>query len=156
MRFWKRAEGELEREVAHHLHHLAAEYERQGYSRRDALRMAAREFGGTEFFKEQCRDERRFAWFTGFRQDLVVGLRMMRKTPAVTAAAVLSLALGIGANVAIASLMDVILWRTLPVPEAQQLRMVEWQAHGRPRELVGGISGTMSLEDGWDVADFFS
>lgn len=156
MRLWKRAEGELEREVAHHLHHLAAEYERQGYSRRDALRMAAREFGGAEYFKEQCRDERRFAWLTGFRQDIVVGLRMMRVAPAVTVAAVLSLALGIGANAAIASLMDVILWRTLPVSEPRQLRLVEWEGHGVSRELVDGSSGSIDEVGGLTVADFFS
>ena len=156
MRFWKRTETELEREIAHHLHHLAAEFERQGYSRRDALRMAAREFGGTEYFKEQCRDERRFTWLTGFRQDIVLGLRMMRAAPAFTAASVLSLALGIGANTAIASLMDVILWRTLPVSEPRQLRLVEWEGHGVPRELIDGSSGTMGEHGGFDVADFFS
>jgi predicted permease len=156
MRFWKRAEIELEREVAHHLHHLAAAYERQGYSRQEALRMACREFGGAEQIKERCRDERRFAWLTGFRQDIIFGLRMMRGAPAITAAAVLSLALGIGANAAIASLMDVILWRTLPVPDAKQLRLVEWQAHGFPRELADGGSGSIYDIGGVDVGDFFA
>ena len=45
--FWNRRETELEREIAHHLHHLAAEYERQGHSREEALRLAKREFGGS-------------------------------------------------------------------------------------------------------------
>ncbi|HWB97457.1 MAG TPA: ABC transporter permease, partial [Bryobacteraceae bacterium] len=156
MAFWKRVETELEQEIAHHVYHLAAGYERQGYSRREALLMARREFGGTDQVKEQCRDERRFAWFAGFRQDIVFGLRMMRSAPAVTAAAVLSLALGIGANAAIASLMDVILWRNLPVPNAKQLRLVQWQAHGFPRELADGGSGTMYNDGGVDVADFFA
>jgi predicted permease len=156
MRFWKRAETELEREVAHHLHHLAAAYERQGYSRQEALRLACREFGGAEQIKERCRDERRFAWLTGFRQDIIFGLRMMRSAPAITAAAVLSLALGIGANAAIASLMDVILWRTLPLPNPQQLRLVQWEAHGFQRELVDTGSGSMYDAGGVDVADFFS
>lgn len=156
MRFWRRSETELEREIAHHLHHLAAEYERQGHSPADALAMARREFGGAAQVKEQCRDERRFAWFTGFRQDLVYGLRMMRSAPAITAAAVLSLALGIGANAAIASLMDVILWRSLPVPDAKQLRLIHWEGHGLPRDLVDGGSGSMYPEGGRDVADFFS
>ena len=57
----------------------------------------------------ECRDERRFAWLTGLRQDIVFGLRMMRRTPVVTAAAILSLALGIGANTAIVSLTLAIL-----------------------------------------------
>ena len=70
MRFWNRRETELEREIAHHLHYLAAEYERQGHSREEALRLAKREFGGAEQVKEQCRDERRWAWMNGLRQDL--------------------------------------------------------------------------------------
>jgi len=156
MRFWKRGETELEREIAHHIHHLAGEYERQGYSREEALRMARREFGGMEQVKEQCRDERRFAWFSGFRQDIVFGLRMMRRTPAITAAAVLSLALGIGANAAIASLMDVILWRSLPVPNPKELRLVHWQGHGFPREMADGAAGSMYPDGSIDVADFFS
>jgi predicted permease len=156
MRFWKRAETDLEREIAHHIYHLAAEFERRGLSRAEALRMARREFGGAEQVKERCRDERRFAWFTGLRQDLVFGLRMMRGAPAITAAAVLSLALGIGANAAIASLMDVVLWRSLPVPSPKQLRLVHWEGHGFPRELASGTSGSMFLEGGLDVADFFS
>jgi predicted permease len=156
MRFWKRSEMELDREMTHHLHHLAAEYERQGYSRGEALQMARREFGSAEQVKEACRDQRRWAWLTGFRQDIVFGLRMMRGSPAITLAAVLSLALGIGANAAIASLMDVILWRTLPVSQPQQLRLVQWQGHGFPRDLVDGGSGSMYNDEGVDVADFFS
>lgn len=156
MRFWRRAERDLEREIAHHLHHLAAEYERQGYSRQEALVLARREFGGAEQFKEQCRDERRFAWFSGFRQDITFGLRMMRGAPAVTLAAVLSLALGIGANAAIASLMDLILWRNLPVPNPQQLRLVQWEGHDFPRDLADSGSGSMYRNHGLDVADFFA
>ncbi len=156
MRLWRRAETELEREIGHHLHHLAAEYERQGHSREDALAMARREFGGTEQVKEQCRDERRFAWFAGLYQDVVFGLRMMKAAPAVTAATVLSLALGIGANAAIASLMDIVLWRTMAVPNAERIRLVHWQGGGFPRELSNGAAGSMHREDGLHVADFFS
>ena len=101
--------------------------------------MAKREFGGSEQVKEKCRDERRWAWMTGIRQDVVFGVRMMRRTPVVTLAAVLSLALGIGANTAIVSLMDVVLWRELPVPnpnsshwctgKAMDLRESCWTVH---------------------------
>jgi hypothetical protein len=133
MRFpWNRAETDLARELTHHLHELTAEYKRQGYSPDQALRMAKREFGGSEQVKEQCRDERRWAWFSGLRQDIVFGVRMMRRTPVITLAAVLSLALGIGANTAIVSLMDVVLWRDLPLPNPRQLTLVHWQGHGFP------------------------
>src|SRR5579871_924370 len=105
MRFpWNRAESELDTEIAYHLNQLTAEYQRQGYSREEAARMAAREFGGSGQIKEKCRDESRWAWLTALRQDLLFGIRTMRRTPVITVAAVLSLALGIGANAAIVSL----------------------------------------------------
>src|ERR1700730_15169640 len=158
MRFsWNRAETELGRELAPHLHESTPEYERQGHTREESIRMAKREFGGGEQVKEQCRDERWWAWLPGLRQDIVFGARMMRRTPVITLAAVLSLALGIGANTAIVSLMDVVLWRDLPVPNPKQLALVHWQGHGFPREVLDGASGSSFMNDeGWDVADFFS
>src|SRR5206468_175547 len=127
-----------------------------GHSHEEALTMAKREFGGSEQVKERCRDERRWAWMPGIWQDIVFGVRMMRRTPVITLAAVLSLALGIGANTAIVSLMDVVLWRDLPVPTPKQLALVHWQGHGLPRDLLDGASGSMWNDAGWDVADFFS
>jgi hypothetical protein len=81
---------------------------------------------------------------------------MMRRMPVITLGAVLSLALGIGATTAIVSLMDVVLWRDLPIPNPEQLILVHWQGHGFPRELVDGASGSMGPDGAWDVADFFS
>src|ERR1700750_1545753 len=157
MRFpLKRKDAEIERELAHHLHHLAAEYERQGHSREDALRMAKREFGGSEQVKERCRDERRWAGLAGIGQDVIFGARMMRRTPVITLAAILSLALGIGANTAIVSLMDIVLWRDLPAPSPKQLVLVHWQGQGFPRELADGGSGNMFRQGGRDISDMFS
>ena len=59
---WNRAESQLNREIAHHLQQLTDEYLRQGYTREEAARQARKDFGGAEQFKEECRDERRFAW----------------------------------------------------------------------------------------------
>src|SRR4051794_2474209 len=129
---WNRMERELERELAHHLYHLTAEYERQGYPHSEALKMAKRTFGGSEQVKEECRDESRWARITGILQDLKFGARLMRRTPVITLAAVLSLALGIGANTAIVSLMDIVLWRDLPIPEPKQLDLVHWQGKDFP------------------------
>jgi Acidobacterial duplicated orphan permease len=154
--FRKKAESHLEREIAHHLHELTAAYERQGYSHDEAARLAKRDFGGGEQIKEQCRDQWRFAWMTGWWQDIVFGFRQMRRTPAVTSAAVLTLALGIGAKTAIVSLTDVVLWRELPVPNPKQLSLVHWQAHGYPRELADAGSGSFIREEGRQVGDFFS
>ncbi|HVW08453.1 MAG TPA: ABC transporter permease, partial [Bryobacteraceae bacterium] len=153
---WNRAESQLNREIAHHLRELTAEYARQGYSQEDAARQARKEFGGAAQFKEQCRDERRFAWLTGLRQDVVFGLRMMRRTPVVTAAAVLSLALGIGANTAIISLMDVVMWRHLPVDHPEQLSFIDWSGTGFPRQIADGASGSTWADGGATIGNFFS
>jgi predicted permease len=153
---WKRAESQLNREIAHHLQQLTAEYLRQGYTREDAARQARKEFGGAEQFKEECRDERRFAWLTGLRQDIVFGLRMMRRTPVVTAAAILSLALGIGANTAIVSLMDVVMWRHLPVDHPEQLAFIDWRGEEFPSQLRDSASGGVWPEGGTRIADFLS
>jgi predicted permease len=153
---WNRAESQLNREIAHHLQQLTAEYLRQGYSADDAARMARKDFGGAEQFKEECRDERRFAWLTGLRQDIVFGLRMMRRTPMVTAAAILSLALGIGANTAIISLMDVVMWRHLPVDHPEQLVFIDWSGTGFPHGIADAASGSGWPDGGMKISDFFS
>lgn len=67
---WKRKESELAREIAHHVHELTAEYERQGHSHEDARRLAKREFGGYEQTKERCRDERSWAWVAACAKTL--------------------------------------------------------------------------------------
>ena len=156
-RFWRRrhADLELEREVASHLHHLTEEYVGQGHSREEAQRMARHDFGGVEQIKEDCRDQRAWAWSTGFFQDVVFGIRMLRRTPIVTAAAVLSLALGIGANAAVVSLMDVVLWRNLPVPDPRELSLVHWTGQGHNRELTDGAAGSVHPDGATRVADFF-
>ncbi len=153
---WNKMRKELDGEIAHHLYHLAQDYERQGYSPAEARQMAKRSFGGAEQVKEICSDESGWAWLAGITQDLTFGWRMMRRTPAITIAVVLSLALGIGATTAMVSLMDVVLWRQLPLPKAQQLKLIYWQGFGFPRDLANGAAGSMWAEDGLRVADFFS
>src|SRR5450432_1271654 len=118
MRFpWNRMETDLQRELAHHLHQLTAEYERQGHSREEAMRMARREFGGSEQVKERCRDERRWAWTSGIGQDLAFALRQMRRSPGFAGTAVLTLALGIAANVIVYGVLDALILRPLNVPD---------------------------------------
>jgi len=122
MRFpWNRMETELNREVAHHLHELTAEFERRGHSHEEAMRMAKREFGGSEQVKEKCRDERRWAWMSGLRQDAVFALRQMRRSPGFALTAVLTLALGIAANVIVFGVVEGLVLRPLDVPRADRL-----------------------------------
>lgn len=153
---WNKAESDLDREVQHHLETLADAYERQGLSRQEALRQARAEFGGVDKAKEECRDIRWWSWLAHLRQDLNFGWRMMRKTPVITLAAVASLALGIGATTSILSLADALLWRTLPVPHAEQLGEVLWESRDHPDGLVSGSSGDMYREGPISVANYFS
>jgi predicted permease len=122
MRFpWNGMETDLQRELAHHLHELTAEYERRGHSHQEAMRMAKREFGGSEQVKERCRDERRWAWMSGIRQDLVFAFRQMRRSPGFAATAVLTLALGIAANVIVFGVLQALILRPLDVPHADRV-----------------------------------
>lgn len=152
---WRKANTDLDREVQYHLETLADAYERQGMNRKEAMRRARLDFGGVDQVKEACRQESRWNWLTHFAQDVRFGWRMMRKSPAISISAVLSLALGIGATTAILSLADAVLWRKLPVPEPEYLSEVLWQAAGRP-EVYKRSSGSMHLDGGVHVADFFS
>jgi len=153
---WQKAETDLDREVQHHLETLADAYQREGMSRDEAMRQARREFGGLDRAKEGCRDERWWNPLARVGQDLTFGWRMMRKTPAISVSAVILLALGIGATTAMVSFADALLWRQLRVPEPQRLSEVLWQAKKRSEVLANSTTGSLYLESGLHVADFFS
>ena len=116
-----RDEAGLERELASHLSLLEDEYRRRGLPD-DAARRAARlALGGIEQTKEQHRDARAFRWLDDARRDAVYAMRMLRRHPIVTAASTLSLAIGIGLNAAVFSVVDWVLLRPLPYPDAHEL-----------------------------------
>ena len=130
MRFPWNLDADLKRELAHHLHELTAEYERQGYTRDEAMWMAKREFGGSEQVKERCRDERRWTWMSGIRQDVAFALRQMRRAPGFAVTAVLTLALGIAANVIVFGVLQALVLRTLDVPHADRVMTLQPKAGG--------------------------
>jgi predicted permease len=116
-----REEGGLEREIAAHLLLLEEECLRQGASPEEARRTARLILGGVEHTRELHREARSFAWLDGFWRDLAYALRMIRRRPIAAAAIVLSLAIGIGLNSAVYSVIDWVLVRALPYPAPHEL-----------------------------------
>lgn len=116
-----RAEEELAREVASHLALLEDEYRRRGLTDDEARRQARVALGGVDQTKERHRDARSLPWLEDLRRDVPYAIRGLRRTPGFTAAAILTLALGIGATVAIVSVANAVILRPLPYPESDRL-----------------------------------
>jgi putative ABC transport system permease protein len=117
----KKLEAELDLELRDHVERQTADYVREGMSESEARRRALIEIGGVEQVKEECRDARGTRLWDDLGQDLRYGLRVLRKAPGFTLVAVLSLALGIGANTAIFTLVDSLILRALPVRDPAAL-----------------------------------
>jgi putative ABC transport system permease protein len=116
-----RAEPDLSREMASHLALLEDDYVRRGQTREDARFAARRAFGAVALAEDLHRDARSFLWMDDLRRDLQYAIRTLRRTPGFTVVAVITLALGIGANTTIFSLIDALLLRWLPVRDAHQI-----------------------------------
>jgi len=116
-----RLDAELDEEVNLHLRMMEEEFRRRGMSEAEARAAARCEFGGVAHAKEAYRDQRGFPWIESFARDVRYALRGLRRSPGFTAAAVISLALGIGANTAIFSLFHTLMLRMLPVAHPEQL-----------------------------------
>ncbi|MGA2574898.1 MAG: ABC transporter permease [Bryobacteraceae bacterium] len=117
----RRRDRDLSEEVEVHLEMHAAELRQQGLDPNAARAAARRDFGGIEQMKETYRDRRGVPWVEILAKDVTYGLRGLRRNPAFTLAAVLSLALGIGANTAIFSFVNTLMLRLLPVEKPEQL-----------------------------------
>lgn len=147
--FWrrKRLDAELEEEIAFDLAAEAEERVRSGVPREEAERASRRDFGNVLMRKEDVREIWGWMWLQRFGQDLRYGWRTWRKNPLFVAMAVLSLALGIGANTAIFSVMDAVMLRALPVRDPGQLVILNWRA----KQEVNDHNGSTFPEPGGGV-----
>ncbi|HEU0184103.1 MAG TPA: ABC transporter permease [Blastocatellia bacterium] len=161
-----RNDQELTEEIDAYLEMLVEQKINEGLNPAEARRAALIEFGGKEQVKEKVRESRAGHLIETFWQDLRYGLQTLGRNPGFTAAAVLSLALGIGANTAIFSLMDAVLLKTLPVKNPEQLSFLERagvrrdhkDGSGLPyaffeqlRSKQGMLAGLCEFEAAWRV-----
>ena len=118
-------EREMQDEMRAHLELYQAELRGQGVPEDEARRRALAEFGSVEARKDECRQAVGLRLLDELRGDVSYALRLLRRSPAFTLVALLSLGLGIGANTAIFSLIDTVLLKTLPVEDPQRLVFVD-------------------------------
>src|SRR3989454_3140907 len=121
-----RLEQDLDEELSSHLGMLVEENRRKGMSFEEARYAALRSFGGVAQVKETYREQRGLPMIETLIQDTRYGLRQLRRSPGFTIVAVLTLALGIGANTAIFSAIDAVMLRTLPVEKPKELMQVQY------------------------------
>jgi putative ABC transport system permease protein len=127
-------DAELATELAFHFDQLVTEYIDSGMTEREARLAARRALGNMPLLEEQCRDTRAVTWLQDLRQDVVFASRMLRRTPMFTAVALASLALGIGANTAILSVIDAVLRNPLPVADEDRVVVLRTYPIDNPQQ----------------------
>jgi predicted permease len=135
----KQMDTELDDELRFHVETKVADMMRSGIPENEARRLTRLEFGGIEQIKEACRESRGTMWLESIVQDIRYGLRQLRRSPGFTFIAILSLALGIGANTAIFTLLNTIMLRPLPVEKPSELVLFgDGQAQGSTSSIPDG------------------
>ena len=133
LRSWLRAsfqrsrlESQMDEEIRFHIEQYTEDLIRRGFSPEEARPLAHSEFGVIEARKDECREALGLRLLDDLRADCRYASRLLRQSPAFTIVAILSLALGIGANTAIFTLMEAVLWKPSPVRNPEQLRLLSW------------------------------
>ena len=132
----RRFDADLSEELLAHIGERTAHYVREGLPPAEARRRARLDFGNPAVVHEQSRDVWLVRWVEGLKRDARIAVRMLRRAPGFTVAAVTTLALGIGANATIFTVADAALLRPLPYPGADRLVVFgDRQANGRPGNM---------------------
>ena len=134
---WRKRDAELDKEIQHHLRMAETERIERGVSQNEAQAGARKEFGNVGLVKELARDTWGWRWLEDLYEDLRFGMRTSRKSPGFAATAILTLALGIGANTVIFSFISAALLRAIPVRDAQHLVLLRWKARTQPNAGFG-------------------
>ena len=133
---WRSRDRDMEREMAFHVDSLACDYARDGLSDVDAQRAARRQFGNLTRLKERGHDELTMRFVEDVTRDVRHAARGLWRSPGFSLAVILTLALGIGGNTAVFSVVDQLLPRPLPYPNGDQLTIVdEWSTGRNSRAL---------------------
>ena len=128
----RRRFGELSEEIREHLEEKVEELVAGGLSRKEAAEAARREFGNVTLTERDGRAVWRWSWIEDFAADVRYGLRGLRGNPGFTAVAILTLALGIGANASIFTMINGLMIRPLPYPQAERLMQIDRQTKDGP------------------------
>lgn len=131
---------DLDDEMRFHLEMRTDAYLRQGLSPEEARRRALSRFGSPLLTRERVRDIRLLGWLDSVRQDAGLGLRLLRRSPALALAAGLSLALAIGATAGVFAIGDALLIRTLPVAQPKDLLIPQWTSANWPKIGIWGTN----------------
>ena len=129
--------AELDEELRDHVELKTQQYIAAGMTPQEARRAASLEMGGLEKHKDQCRDARQVNHLENFFRDIRFGFRMLCKSPFVTVVVTIAIALGVGANTAIFSVVNGSLLRSLPVPSPEQITVLAIQQKDAPVGLLG-------------------
>src|SRR5271168_2175564 len=149
-------ESEADTELRFHFDQQVEKYIKSGLTREEAQRRARLAFGGHEHLKEEIRDARGVNLLETFFRDIRYGLRVLGRTPVISCVAVLSLALGIGANTAIFSLIDTVMLRMLPVQKPEELMQVRIKDPRSPNDEAEPTFTNPLWEELRSRQDFFS
>jgi putative ABC transport system permease protein len=139
-----RLDNELDDELQYHLAETVDRLVARGMSERDALQEARRRLGNYALQKERTHDMNISAWLDAVRADIFFGVRQLRRSPGFAVVAVLSLALGIGANTAIFQLVNVVRLKTLPVRSPEELVSLDFEKESIRAGAWNGRNPVMS------------